>query len=99
MDITTTLENLIKDGLTEEELSKAFSAATTKVAEEKKQSQKLDDARTAMIESFINYCLALGILKPAEIEDETVQIIDKLLRKEEKSIVKNSSLWLNFFDL
>lgn len=99
MDITTTLENLIKDGLTEEELSKAFSAATTKVAEEKKQSQKLDDARTAMIESFINYGLALGILKPAEIEDETVQIMDKLLRKEEKSIVKNSSLWLDFFDL
>lgn len=99
MDVTTTLENLIKDGLTEEELNKAFKAATNKITEEKKQTQKLDDARTAMIESFINYCLALGILKPDEVEDETVQVVDKLLRKEEKSLVKNSSLWLNFFDL
>lgn len=98
MDINSTIENLIREGLTEKDFNEAFKKAAVKVEEEKKKTEKTDKARTAMIEAFINYCLALGILKKEDLEEDTVKTIDKLLQKEEKSMLKNASFWLDFLN-
>lgn len=86
------IKDALKSGTSKEQLLKDYEAALAEAQAELEAEEAamagLDEARLDAVCAVLDYAVALGACKEADITDELIELIVDAVKKEEKELVR-----------
>lgn len=93
------IKNALKSGTSKEQLLKDYEAAVAEalaeIEAEEAAMADLDEARLDAVCAVLDYAIALGLGRKADITDELINSIIDTLKKEEKDVVSKIKFMAN----